>query len=364
MDVLIICDPGATQACATEAKECGLTITTLARGHVKASGDKKDVAKALWHGQTMLDLLIIVGEAGEKIGTAKLDWTQSELKEILEQNKTFAVRCYSPDEIDHQKTNKVWGELLNEVLDKKVNLNKPDMTFVPYKEDKKTILGLSLAGKDLRKREYKVFTSNKSLRATTAAACLRLAGYTGKENILLPYENDGTLAIEAAIMATKTSLHKYQGGLAAQKYWPEIFAKLNKETNDDISIDAVAPSVQFLKAIQKNAKIAGVHKQLKVTKAELDWLDTKYDEHSKNLVIAALPCSGKKKELKDIQKTIDEFSYQTKYVLAKKGVVAAITLKAEEITPSMLNHGYTQIATHEIMMGEQKIFLLIFTIKK
>ncbi|MBR9703269.1 hypothetical protein GOV10_04485 [Candidatus Woesearchaeota archaeon] len=362
MDVLIICDPGAGEACAKEAQNNGLKTRAIARGHVTASGNKEQVAKALWHGQTILDLLLIVGEGK---ANSKFDFEQTEIKELLTKNKTFAVRSASPDEIDHQETNAEWGEQLDKLLEQKVDLEKPDLTFVPYIEDKKTILGISLAGKDLRKREYKVFTSNKSLRSTTAASCLRLAGYTGKENILLPYENDGTLAIEAALIATQTSPHKYQGGLAAQKYWPEDFKTITKEKEkDDVQIDVVAPTVQFLKAIQKNAKIAGVHKQLKVTKAELDWLDTKYDEHSKELVIAALPCSGKKRPVKEIQKIIDEFAYQVKYVLKECGIVAAITLKAEEITPSMLNRGYTVKATHEIMMGEQKMFLLMFELKK
>lgn len=355
MQLLIMCDPGAGKACAQEAKANNLTILTTRSASVLAQGRKEEIAHAIWHGQTMLDALLVLQDNATLDNLNASAWPK-EAQEIIETTKTFAVQAKNADpSLSLHDQHQVWGGAIKPLINKEVDLDKPEVLFVPYEEEGKITLGLSLAKKDLRKREYRIFTSNKSLRSTIAASALRLAGYSGKEDLLLPYENDGTLAIEAALMATNLSPYRYEGGLALQTYWPQITLE---EEEREAQIDVVVPTVPFLKAVQKNAKIAGVKDNIAITKAELDWLDTKYDEKSKGLIIATLPSSGKKMNEKESAKIADELAYQARYVLKKGGKISILTLKPQEQEARFLNQKFKEVARHELMMGEQQMWLI------
>jgi len=330
MEVLIICDKGATAACVTETKRY-LTVSSQGDNWLRAQGDEKDVAQAIWYGQTMLEALQILQE-GEELQT----------KNWPEITGSFAVRSSTEE-------NEEWGAKIKEATGLKVDLDHPDNIFVPFRADK-IILGLALTHKEMRKREYRVFTSNTSLRPTIAAAVLRLAGYSGEEDLLLPYENDGTLAIEAALMAMHKSPFSYEG--VGEVLKPEV------EEEQEASIDVAVPTVPYLKAVQKNAKIAGVLKSINVTKAELDWLDTKYEEHSKSVVVANLPASSKRRKEADTKKIAEELAYQARYVL--KGTLAILTLKPEEHEGIF---SFKEIARHKLEMGCQEFTLLIYEVK-
>jgi len=345
MLALILCDSGAAHACAQEAKE-HLKIIEEGTAHVLAEGTQAAIATYCWHAQTALDVLLLLARDVTLENLKMGDWS-AEAKKILEE-KTFAVHARGfTDDYDQ---NTPWGAAVKETTGLAVDLEKPGIIITPYQAEKKVLLGLSLTGKDLRKRDYRVFTSNTSLRPTIAATALRLAGYTGKEKLLIPYENDGTLAIEAAFIATKKSPFQYTG-LALTKWWDSTPPSAKAAT-----IDVVVPTVPFLKAVQKNAKIAGVHKNLTVTKAELDWLDTKYDEHAFDKVIAHLPCSGKRKKLVDAKKVSAELAYQLGYVLKKNGTCTIITLKPEEHAPAFTK--YKELARTELHMGGQTIWVI------
>lgn len=339
---LILCDEGAAPAC---AHETGLAVAQGSK-HVIIEGTQAEIATYCWKAQTALDILLILAPNVTPEELKKEDWPDA--ASALLKDATFAVQAKGFD--DNFEANTEWGRPIKEATKLPVDLDKPGITITPYNTGEEVILGLSLAGKDLRKRDYRVFTSNTSLRSTIAAAALILGDYTGTEKLLIPYEHDGTLAIEAAFMATQRSPYHYTG-LALTKWWD------TKPTESrEATIDVVCPSVQFLKAVQKNAKIAGVHKNLQVTKADLDWLDTKYDEHAFDRVITHLPCSGKRRKPADIKKIANELAYQLEYVLKKDGSFTIISLKPEEHEPSFAK--YKEQARHELMMGGQKIWVI------
>lgn len=339
MDVLIPCDPGAAQACAQEASEF-LTVKATGEEYVLASGEQKQVFQAAWRAQTALDYLLILARDVTTKDLKKDAWPETPFW-----NESFAIKCEGFTH-NHEE-NEEWGGPVKEATGLTVNLSKPQVKIVPFNTGKEVLLTLSLVGKELRKRDYRVFTSNMSLRPTLAAAALRLAGYSGAEKLLVAYEDDGTLSIEASLLATKKSPFQYTG--LAFSHW----FKSKPEDSIEGSVDVVVPTVPFLKAVQKNAKIAGTHKNIIVTKAELDWLDTKYDEHSFDIVVAHLPCSGKKRSEKDVQKISQELSYQMEYVLKKTGSFTIISLKLDEHVSSFTK--YKELARHELSMGGQTV---------
>jgi len=91
--------------------------------------------------------------------------------------------------------------------DLKVNLNNPVMNVYIHLHNNSAYVGIDLSD-DLSKRDYKIFNNAVSLKGPTAFGLLMSAGYTPKDVYLNPYCYAGTLEIEAALYATRTS-HRF-----------------------------------------------------------------------------------------------------------------------------------------------------------
>lgn len=375
--ILIHCDNKASAACAKETKKY-LDIIECGHNFVIAKGNREQVTKALWHTQTALDMLYILQENVTSQTINQELWPEI-TKDLI--HESFAVRSIAPNSLD---VNKEWGAALKDITNLAVHLTNPKTLFVPFLKEtldekkathKEMLLCLSLTNKELRKREYKIFTSNTSLRSTVAAAALHFANYTGSEKILIPYESDGTLAIEAAYLATNKSPYTYAGGpilsqIKEDENTTNEEAKQKKSTqyededdfDEKIVVDVATPTVQYLKAIQKNAKIAGILDTLNLTKAEPDWLDTKFDEKTFDLIVAHLPSSGKKRTEKESAKTAAEIAYQAAYLLKKKGTITILSQKISEHEDAFKQ--FTKKEQHDLFMGEQAITLITFVKEK
>ena len=346
LQAIIVCDKGAAQATTKEAARHNLTIKEEQETYIIVTGSLEQLSTYTYYAQSALDVLIILEENSNPETINKELWS-NDAKEIIK--KDFAIRAQTKNALE---TNKAYGKHLDEQLDIPVNLNNPTTRIVPYTTKDTTTLTVAITNKELKKREYRVFTSNTSLRATIAASTLYLAGYTGEQELLVPYETDGTLSIEAAMIATKKSPHHYEG-----IQLPTTPKKLEERPT---TIHAAHPSVQHLKASQKNAKIAGVLQHIQQTKAPIDWLDTKYDENQFDILIANLPSSSKKTTKEQAQELAKELLYQAKYLLKKTATLALISTKPEEIQEL-----FTELKKkkeHTLYMGEQKITLLLYEV--
>src|SRR3989338_9162059 len=82
------------------------------------------------------------------------------------------------------------GELIIESIKtykQKVDLDNPDITFLVFINKDQAYLGIDFSGRDLHKREYKIFTHHSALRPTIAYSLIRLAGYSNKKKLLDPF---------------------------------------------------------------------------------------------------------------------------------------------------------------------------------
>ena len=356
---MLLCDSGAEDACAAEASR-SLVVKEQGMSYVLADApDERTAMRAVYHAQTITHACLFLG----KCDGAPDERIARELvaTPIPVEGRSFAVRSHSPEHLGTgtQRLNELFGGPIKDATGLPVDLETPELIFVPFTNGSKTLLGLSLAKTDLRKRDYKVFSSNKSLRSTIAAAILFLSGYTGKERFLLPYEDDGTLAIEAALFATRTSPYKYSKQFSL--FWPWLSELFEQEDTDlaKAEIAVCTPSVQFLKAVQKNAKIAGILPSLKLMKAELDWLDTKFDEQCVDIMLAQLPNSSKHRDEKEVKKIADDLAYEANYVLVDGGTLGILCLRPDELLPSFTKHRFTEVRRHALWMGAQQISLMI-----
>ncbi len=148
----------------------------------------------------------------------------------------FVVRCRREGEHGFQSTDaeKEIGEVIY-LRGHKVDLHNPKTTIIADIIDDKCFLGKDLTeDKDLSKRSYKIRSHSRSINACLAYGALRLAGWTKDKTLLDPNCKDGTIAIEAALWAV-----------------------------DPKQITAIDSKAVNITAAEINAKLAGVHKQIK-----------------------------------------------------------------------------------------------------
>lgn len=222
----------------------------------------------------------------------------------LKKGMKFKVECE-----ESEKEAEIGAEInkKNEYL---VDLEKPDVIFFQHKKH----LGIDFSG-DISKRAFRIFTNKHSLKGTTAFILLKEAGYTGKESLLDPFAKDGTIILEACHHALKRPIRFYEKEKFPflkleqfKKFSFEKFFEAFNETENSTKIYAVSSDTRDIEATKKNAKIAGV-KNFIVSRIDLDWLDTKFNENEVELV-ATYPPKLTPKQLK-------EFYYRIVYIARK-----------------------------------------------
>ncbi|MBU4456254.1 MAG: hypothetical protein KKA65_02020, partial [Nanoarchaeota archaeon] len=102
----------------------------------------------------------------------------------------------------------------------------------------------------------------------------------------------------------------------------EDFSKIKREDLQIFAFDALMPNVR---STEINAKLADINKQIKFSKCDLDWLDTKFDKESVDKIITVIFTSEEKDALKEFK----ELFYQADYVLNKKGKLLVATQKKD-----------------------------------
>jgi tRNA (guanine6-N2)-methyltransferase len=254
------------------------------------------------------------------------------LKKELEKwlkNKSFKVECKRIGEHNFNSIDlsKEIGELIYEAIsNKKVDTHNPDIVIYVYVYNNSCYLGIDFSGFDLSKREYKIFNHPESLKGNIAYALVRLTEYNKKDVLLDTYCKSGNIPIEAAIYATGFPLNFYRKEFLFQKFIKFDFEKENKKMkNDKLGINGFDAFMGNTTASKKNAKIAGVEKYINFARADVEWLDTKFDEGKVDKIVTKLPETSKNKNRKDIEKIYKEFFYQIDFVLNKKGRMVLIT---------------------------------------
>jgi putative N6-adenine-specific DNA methylase len=83
-----------------------------------------------------------------------------------------------------------------------VNVKNPQVLFDLYIHDQSATISLNTSGLPLFQRGYRESTGDAPLNEVVAAGLLRLSGWDKKTDLIDPFCGSGTIAIEAALMAT------------------------------------------------------------------------------------------------------------------------------------------------------------------
>ncbi|MBI5389632.1 hypothetical protein HZB01_04620 [Candidatus Woesearchaeota archaeon] len=333
MHALAITHKGMEDITVLELEEILGTSGTSKEGAVLFSVKKEeDLVLFAYRAQSIVRVLLLLQE----LKVEKLDdFNALSIKKLPANAKTFAVRCIREGEhtfttLDVEK--KV-GELIHNAIGMPADLKQADLNFLVYLAGQDAFMGIDMVNYDLSKREYRIFNPAHAIKSTIAYAMLRMAGIQKKETILDPFCSAGIIPIEAALFFANKSPHFYRK--ASFKTIPgicteDVLVPLDKKTGEtETTIHTVHPSFHAIAGAKKNAKIAGVEKNLQFSRTELDWLDTKFKEGEIKHAVTIMP-SGKQ-EAPDAKKTYKDFFYQMEYIVDKKGVVVIAATQPELI---------------------------------
>ncbi|MBU4284438.1 MAG: methyltransferase [Nanoarchaeota archaeon] len=307
------------------------------------------------------DILKIIEKKIKKINLDK--W--------LDKNKSFKVLCrhLTNDDFSSQDIEKETGAfIINNIKEKKayeqkVDLENPDLIFYVYIFNERCYLGIDFCGFDLSKRDYKVFSSASDIKGTIAYSLLRIAGYKKQKKLLDPFCGSGVIPIEAALYNNGSVNYYRKEDFAFLKLKPfekqdfdNFFNKQDSKNKPFIA--ASDQQLYHIRSAKKNAKIAGVNKNIEFSRADLEWLDTRFDKNEIDL-IATKPIFSKY-DLKKTKKTYDEFFYAAKYILSEKGKIVLISRAADLLKESAEKHGFKITDERIVWQGQQKLNITIF----
>ncbi len=252
----------------------------------------------------------------------------------------------------------------------KPDFKNPETTFFVYIIKNFFYFGIDFSGKDLSRRDYRIFLGAEELKPNIAYALLRIAGFKHDETLLDPFCRAGIIPIEAALLALNRPHNYYNKDsflfLKLKKFKDfdfNSFFKLEDENVKKIKlkINCISPSFNHITAAKKNAKIAGVVKNINFSRFDIEWLDTKFKKASVDKIVSMPVQLAKHKDAKQIEKAYKELFHQAKFVLKKGGVVVLVSKQGSEMLKKCAEeHEFKLREERKAMQGKEEMKILIF----
>jgi len=297
--------------------------------------------------------------------------------EWLSKEKSFRVECERTGEHDFHSVDieieigkKIFG-----IIEKKYNykqktdFNNPDVVFFLYIINDKGYFGVDFSGFELSKRQYKIFNHPEALKGITGYFLVREAGYRESLSVLDPFMGSGIIVIEAGLFALKFPVQYYNKEKLFftnfdffKKFGQEKFFKEHDSKIKDIDTKVFGydGQLRYLKATQKNAKLAGIDKNINLSKCEIEWLDTKFEKNSIDLIVTDPPRTSKNRDNKKTLKIYNEFFYQADYILKKKGQIVLLCKEIAPIKDAAIKHKFNIKKEYTLNQGKEIFNVLVF----
>ena len=302
--------------------------------------------------------------------------TQIDYKKWFDKKTSFRVSCEHIDnDLNHEEIVKDVGALIiNNIKTKqrfspKVNLDDPDVVFYLYIYKDFCYIGTDISGRDLSKRDYRIFSSRNSIKGTIAYALLRFGNYKVGEILLDPFCRSGEIVIEAGLYASDFPVnYYYKENFAFYKLKP--FLKLNikklleeqdrKILKSNSKIYGYDFNQKYIMQAKRNAKIAGIQKIVTITRQDIEWVDLKQKEKNVDKIITYPPQPSKIVGEKKIAKIYQEFFYQAEYILKDNGLVVVLSKSLKLLEEQAKKYKFILKDKKEIWMGQQRMYVGIF----
>lgn len=299
----------------------------------------------------------------------KIDFT-----EHIDSKQSFASRAVCLADFSTQETESVAGEIIIESIKKKtkrkqkVNLSNPDVIFLTYIVDNTVYFGIDFAGMDLSKRSYKIFGHQRALKGTIAYALVRIAGFDRNKIMVDTFCNEGSIPIEAALFASGFSANHYDKSkfafLKLKEFngldFDKFFEKHDKTKKIKGKIYAFDSEQRFVKTAEKNAKIAGILKNINFSRIEAEWLDTKFKKNEVDLIITNPPRVSKHVRKQDFIKIFKDLFYNAEYILKSKGKVVVIARDLDLLKTEADKYNFKAVEELEVHQGKDVLKIAVF----
>ncbi|MBI4439621.1 hypothetical protein HY638_01495 [Candidatus Woesearchaeota archaeon] len=236
-------------------------------------------------------------------------------------------------------------------MGRECDLRNPKNLIVVFINNNACSIGLDITQMDLHKREYRIFTTPSDIRATVAYSMVRLSGFREGEILLDPFCNSGTICIEAALFATKRPVRFYEKAKFGECSGLEkIDKKIRAAKSRIVAVDANNRNVACTK---KNAKIAGVIKDITFSRSDVEWMDIKFEKNSIHCIVTKLPDIRKDGNREKMLKIYNEFFYNSEYVIRQDGMMVIMTESIDALSPIISKYGFTVREKREVAMGKE-----------
>ena len=279
-------------------------------------------------------------------------------------NKTYKIDCKRVGE--HNFNSQDVSIKINEIINKKkqIEYDNPDVIVFIYLYKNNFYIGIDFSWFDLSKRDYKIFHNPRSLKGTIGYTLIRTADYKKGEVLLDPFCTDGVIPIEAALFASQFPVNYYRKEklqfLKIKELKNYNFDKLDKEIKLDKKQNILAYDGQLrnISAAKKNAKIAGIQKQIGFARMDIEWLDTKLNKESVDKIITNPPVITEINK-KNMEKLYKEFFYQCNFILKKNGKIVLITKNSESVKNIALKNKFKIEKEVKIEVGKENLDILV-----
>jgi len=208
------CSRGLETVAADELRAGGVDRVSVGRGHVTFMGGLEEIVSAnLWlRSAARVILPLAHGETADRRAlyqlAAEIHWERvvtphsTVAVEIAGRSAAFANPAFAALVVKDavvDRLRRVRGERPD------VDRSDPDIRIHVHLDDRGTSIGLDTTGEPLSHRGYRPRGGPAPMSEALAAGILLLAGYDGEMPFHDPMCGTGTIAVEAALIATRTA---------------------------------------------------------------------------------------------------------------------------------------------------------------
>jgi len=217
---------GIEEVAAEEAREVGAASVAPDVGKVFYEGDLRLMYLSNFMLRTVNRVFILVLKERFKdlndIGRLAGSLTYSE---FIREGMSFAVRAerYGTHDFTSIDVKRVVGAAIIDSYMKerghrlKVNLKNPDVEFFVLVRNDEVIMGVNTTGSSLHKRGYRVYNHPAAIKATLAAAMVRISRLGEEDAILDPMCGGATILVEAVHKLRRYPLIMFRRDFAFRK---------------------------------------------------------------------------------------------------------------------------------------------------
>ncbi len=306
---------GLEEVLAQELKSIGARDVKIIKRGVQFRGDESLLLKANYQLRTALRILKPVGvfEVKDDVQlyekTKKINWSK-----VFNVTQTFSVDAnLFHSSLDHSqfaslRVKDAIVDQFRELTGKRpwVSKENADIFIDVHINQDVCTLSLDSSGHSLHQRGYRIGADKAPINEVLAAGMIQLTGWKGEKDFYDPMCGSGTIAIEAAMLASNIPAGYYRDSFAFMNwdgFDEELWNNIKQKANDQMlepecRIFASDRSEKAVGIAKRNLKKAGLHKDVEI---KVMYFDAVRPEKEEGILVFNPPYGKRLEERGDIR---------------------------------------------------------------